>query len=248
MEGRLKFEEAKREMKIDTDSFEVNSSFVEPCYFGVNMAGFTSFEFDTSLGNFEENIRQVFPRVGEALFEKERMKKELAHKGEQVRQRQGARRTESSNVMVVPPIQMQWVGGSSGVRFPGYNDFPGHRNFRGGNRVSPFENKDKGAKTTTLHRVVFPKTQGKVKEIAADPKVDSKFMKEEEGDDLYDDEFVEEDEMISVVSILPDEFADSSRECLDGDYYDPAQGEDFLWVRNEREASSLDQLKRKRRT
>ncbi|MED6166889.1 hypothetical protein PIB30_113750, partial [Stylosanthes scabra] len=78
------------------------------------MTGFTSFEFDTSLGNFEENIRQVFPGVGEslldflmqqklkdrdvslcprcnavfdadaaALFEKERMKKELAHKEEQ---------------------------------------------------------------------------------------------------------------------------------------------------------------------
>ncbi|MED6130260.1 hypothetical protein PIB30_116511, partial [Stylosanthes scabra] len=52
------------------------------------------------------------------------------------------------------------------------------------------------------------------------------MFKEDEGDDLYDDEFVEEDKMISVVSILPAEFADSSRECLDGDYYDPAQGED----------------------
>ncbi|MED6199753.1 hypothetical protein PIB30_078854 [Stylosanthes scabra] len=155
MEGRLKFEETKPEMKIDTDPFEVNSSFVEPYCFGVNMAGFTSFEFNTSLGNFEENIRQVFPGIGEGLldflmqqklkdrdvslcpssFRKERMKKELAHKEEQVRQRQGARRTESSNVMAVPPIQMQWVGGSSGARFPGYNDFPGHRNFRGENRV-----------------------------------------------------------------------------------------------------------------
>ncbi|MED6137616.1 hypothetical protein PIB30_066654 [Stylosanthes scabra] len=140
------------EMKIDPDPFEVNSSFVEPCCFGINMAGFTSFEFDTSLGNFEENIRQVFPGVGEsllyflmqqklkdrdvslcprcnavfdadvaALFEKERMKKELAHKEEQVRQRHGVRRTESSTMMAVPPTQMQWVGGSSVARFPAYN-------------------------------------------------------------------------------------------------------------------------------
>ncbi|MED6148955.1 hypothetical protein PIB30_057829, partial [Stylosanthes scabra] len=134
MEVRLKFEEVKPEMKIDTDPFEVNSSFVEPCCFRVNMAGFTSFEFNTSLGNFEENIRHVFPEVGEALFEKERMKKELAHKEKQVCQRQGTRRTESSNVMAVPPVQMQWVGGSSGARFPGYNDFPSRRSFGGRSR------------------------------------------------------------------------------------------------------------------
>ncbi|MED6186511.1 hypothetical protein PIB30_067386 [Stylosanthes scabra] len=202
----------------------------------------------------KENIRQVFPGVGEglldflmqqklkdrdvslcprcnavfdtdaaALFEKERMKKELAHKEEQVRQRQGARRIESSNVVVVPPIQMQWVRGPSGARFPGYNDFPGHRNFRGGNQgrgrgrgfshrhfrgrarfhsqnakssstadASPSENKDKGAKTSALHRVVFPETQGKGKEIVADPHIDSEAMKEDQGDGLYDDEFVEE--------------------------------------------------------
>ncbi|MED6191141.1 hypothetical protein PIB30_113240, partial [Stylosanthes scabra] len=69
MEGRLKFEDTKPEMKIDADPFEVNSSFVEPCCFGINMTGFTSFEFDTSLGNFEENIQQVFPGVGESLLD-----------------------------------------------------------------------------------------------------------------------------------------------------------------------------------
>ncbi|MED6185962.1 hypothetical protein PIB30_062157 [Stylosanthes scabra] len=269
--GRLKFEEAKPEMKIDTDPFEVNSSFVEPCCFGQKLK-----DRDVSLC---PRCNAVFDADAAALFEKERMKKELAHKEEQVHQRQGARRTESSNVMVVPPIQMQWVGGSSGARFLGYNDFPGHRNFRGGNRgrgrgrgfshrhfrgrvrfhsrnakssstaeASPSENKNKGAKTSALHRVVFPENQGKGKEVAADPKVDSEFMKEDEGDDLYDDEFVEEDEMISVVSILPAEFTDSSRECLDGDYYDPAQGEDFLWFEMKEKLSLLDQLKKKKRT
>ncbi|MED6191506.1 hypothetical protein PIB30_000603 [Stylosanthes scabra] len=89
MEGRLKFEETKADMKIDTEPFEINSSYVEPFCLGIHMAGFTSFKFDTSLGNFEQNIRQVFPGVAAALFEKERMKKELAHKEEQARQRQG---------------------------------------------------------------------------------------------------------------------------------------------------------------
>ncbi|MED6137698.1 hypothetical protein PIB30_067361 [Stylosanthes scabra] len=141
--------------------------------------------------------------------------------------------------MVVPPTQMQWVGGSSAARFPAYDDFLNHRNFRSGGRgrgrgrgfshrhfrgrvhfhsqnaksstraeAGSSENKDKGAKTSALNRVVFP--EGKGKEIVADPKVDSEILKEDEGDDLYDDEFVEEDEMISVVSILPAEFADSS--------------------------------------
>ncbi|MED6159222.1 hypothetical protein PIB30_040338 [Stylosanthes scabra] len=59
MEGRLKFEEAKTEMKVDSDPFEVNSNFVEPCCFEVHMVGFHSFEFDTSLGHFEQNIRQT---------------------------------------------------------------------------------------------------------------------------------------------------------------------------------------------
>ncbi|MED6175540.1 hypothetical protein PIB30_079331 [Stylosanthes scabra] len=140
--------------------------------------------------------------------------------------------------MAVTPIQMRWVGGPFGGRFPGYNDFPACRNLRGRSRgrgggrgfshASPSENKDKGAKTSALHRVVFPETQGKGKEIVVDPKIDSELVKEDQGDDLYDDEFVEEDEMIRMVSSLPAEFADGSRECLDGDYYDPAQGEDFL--------------------
>ncbi|MED6212301.1 hypothetical protein PIB30_082005 [Stylosanthes scabra] len=126
MEGRLKFEEAKPEMKIDADPFEVNSSFVEPCYFGQKLK-----DRDVSLC---PRCNAVFDADVVALSEKERMKKELAHKEEQVRQKQEARRTESSNVMAVPSIQMQWVGGSSGARFPRYNDFSGYQNFRGGNR------------------------------------------------------------------------------------------------------------------
>ncbi|MED6212640.1 hypothetical protein PIB30_085418 [Stylosanthes scabra] len=68
-EGRLKFEESKTEMKVDSDPFEVNSNFVEPCCFEAHMVGFHSFEFDTSLGNFKQNIHQVFPGVGEGLLD-----------------------------------------------------------------------------------------------------------------------------------------------------------------------------------
>ncbi|MED6150465.1 hypothetical protein PIB30_072578 [Stylosanthes scabra] len=104
------------------------------------MVGFHSFEFDTSLGNFEQNIRQVFPGVGEglldflmqqklkdrdvslcpkcnavfdaeaaALFEKERIKKELAHKEEQVRQWNGPRRVDVAGLTSSNPATMQWM-------------------------------------------------------------------------------------------------------------------------------------------
>ncbi|MED6117848.1 hypothetical protein PIB30_113688, partial [Stylosanthes scabra] len=140
-----------------------------------------------------------------------------------------------SVTMTVPPSQMPWVGGPSAARFHAYDEFPSQEFQRRGprSRKRPWFFTS-GAKTSALNRVVFP--EGKGKEAIVDPKTDSEMFKEDEGDDLYDDEFVEEDEMVSVVSILPAEFADGSRECLDGDYYDPAQGEDFLWVRNEREA------------
>ncbi|MED6155967.1 hypothetical protein PIB30_010312 [Stylosanthes scabra] len=46
MEGRLKFEEPKTEMKVDTEPFEVNSSFSEPELFGVNVVGFQFTESD----------------------------------------------------------------------------------------------------------------------------------------------------------------------------------------------------------
>ncbi|MED6163856.1 hypothetical protein PIB30_084073 [Stylosanthes scabra] len=52
---------------------------------------------------------------------------------------------------------------------------------------------DKGAKTSVLNRVVFPESQAKGKEVIADTKNDSEPMKEDQGDDLYDDEFFEED-------------------------------------------------------
>ncbi|MED6147241.1 hypothetical protein PIB30_042267 [Stylosanthes scabra] len=76
----------------------------------------------------------VFDAEVAALFEKERMKMELAHKEEQVRQRHGSCRNESSNLMADPPIQMQWVGESSRTRFPRYNEYPACRNFRGQGR------------------------------------------------------------------------------------------------------------------
>ncbi|MED6142130.1 hypothetical protein PIB30_110512, partial [Stylosanthes scabra] len=72
----------------------------------------------------------VFDADAAALFEKERMKKELAHKEEQI-------------------------------------------------EVKPSENKDKGAKTSALNRVVFP--EGKGKEAVVDPKTDSEMFKEDEG-------------------------------------------------------------------
>ncbi|MED6195602.1 hypothetical protein PIB30_039475 [Stylosanthes scabra] len=69
MEGRLKFNDSKLDMKVDSDLFEVNSSYVEFGFLGVHMVGFHSFEFDTALGNFKTNVRQVVPRVGEGLLD-----------------------------------------------------------------------------------------------------------------------------------------------------------------------------------
>ncbi|MED6174804.1 hypothetical protein PIB30_072418, partial [Stylosanthes scabra] len=129
MEGRLKFEKVKSDMKVDSDPFEVNSNFVEPCCFEINMVGFHSFEFETSLGNFEQNIRQAA-----TLFEKERMKKELSHKEEQVRQRNGPRRVDVTGSTSSNPAVMQWmqeVHGNQDRDFKEYNEYSNRRSFRG---------------------------------------------------------------------------------------------------------------------
>ncbi|RYR53682.1 hypothetical protein Ahy_A06g028892 [Arachis hypogaea] len=116
MEVRLKFDDGKKEMKVDIDPFDADANFVEP-YFGVNMVGM-SYDFDVALDDFESQVRFVYTRAGDglldflvqqkikdcdvslcprcntvfdaeaaAIFEKERMKKELAHREEQTRQR-----------------------------------------------------------------------------------------------------------------------------------------------------------------
>ncbi|RYR13881.1 hypothetical protein Ahy_B04g070646 isoform C [Arachis hypogaea] len=123
MEGRLKFDDGKKEMKVDVDPFEVDASYVEPC-FRVNMVGM-SYDFNLALDDFESQVRSVYPSTWDglldflvqqkikdrdvslcswcnavfdaeaaAIFEKERMKKELAHREEQERQRQPIRRME----------------------------------------------------------------------------------------------------------------------------------------------------------
>ncbi|RYR13878.1 hypothetical protein Ahy_B04g070646 isoform B [Arachis hypogaea] len=51
MEGRLKFDDGKKEMKVDVDPFEVDASYVEPC-FRVNMVGM-SYDFNLALDDFE---------------------------------------------------------------------------------------------------------------------------------------------------------------------------------------------------
>ncbi|RYR47892.1 hypothetical protein Ahy_A07g033877 [Arachis hypogaea] len=120
------FDDGEKDMKVDSDPFDVGANFAEP-FLGINMFGF-SYEFDTVLGNFEDNVRPVYPGVGEGLlefqmqqklkdryvslcsrcnvvfdvdaasiFEKEKMKKALAHKEEQIRQRQPPRRQEGQS-------------------------------------------------------------------------------------------------------------------------------------------------------
>ncbi|RYR41096.1 hypothetical protein Ahy_A08g037494 [Arachis hypogaea] len=126
MEGRLKFDDGKREMKVDVDLFDTDASFVEP-YFGVNMIGM-SYYFNVALDYFESQVRSVYPRAGDglldflvqqkikdrdmflcqrcnavfdaeavAIFKKERMKNELAHREEQACQRQPIRCIESQS-------------------------------------------------------------------------------------------------------------------------------------------------------
>ncbi|XP_016185736.1 uncharacterized protein LOC107627418 [Arachis ipaensis] len=54
MEGRLKFDDGKKEMKVDTDPFDADASFVEPC-FGVNTVGM-SYDFDVAFDDFESQV------------------------------------------------------------------------------------------------------------------------------------------------------------------------------------------------
>ncbi|RYQ90236.1 hypothetical protein Ahy_B09g096443 [Arachis hypogaea] len=67
MEKRLKFDDGKKYMKVDSVPFDAGTNFAEP-FLGVNMVGF-SYEFDTALGDFETNIQAVYPSVGEGLLE-----------------------------------------------------------------------------------------------------------------------------------------------------------------------------------
>ncbi|RYR10616.1 hypothetical protein Ahy_B05g079068 [Arachis hypogaea] len=67
MEGRLKFNDGNKEMKVDSDPFDAGGSFAEP-YFGVNIVSF-SYDFDTTLGDFESNVRAVYPGVSDGLLE-----------------------------------------------------------------------------------------------------------------------------------------------------------------------------------
>ncbi|RYR02685.1 hypothetical protein Ahy_B06g081484 [Arachis hypogaea] len=54
MEGHLKFDEGKKEMKVDSDLFNAEANFVEP-FFGVNMVGM-SYDFNVVLGDFELEV------------------------------------------------------------------------------------------------------------------------------------------------------------------------------------------------
>ncbi|RYR10020.1 hypothetical protein Ahy_B05g078474 [Arachis hypogaea] len=67
MEGHLKFDDEKREMKVDVDPFDTDASFVEP-YFRVNMVGM-SYDFDVALDDFESQVRSVYPREGDDLLD-----------------------------------------------------------------------------------------------------------------------------------------------------------------------------------
>ncbi|RYQ89004.1 hypothetical protein Ahy_B09g095876 [Arachis hypogaea] len=67
MEGRLKFDDGKKEMKVDSDPFDSEANFAEP-YFGVNMVGI-SYDFDMALGNFESDVRSMYPGAGDGLLD-----------------------------------------------------------------------------------------------------------------------------------------------------------------------------------
>ncbi|RYQ91745.1 hypothetical protein Ahy_B09g097753 [Arachis hypogaea] len=117
MEGRLKFDDGRKEIKVNVDPFDAEASFIEPC-FDVNMVGMF-YDFDVALDDFVSQVRSVYPRAGDclldflvqqkikdrnvslcpwcnvvfdaevaAIFKNKKMKKELAHGEEQARQRQ----------------------------------------------------------------------------------------------------------------------------------------------------------------
>ncbi|RYR77514.1 hypothetical protein Ahy_A01g002001 [Arachis hypogaea] len=120
------FDDGKKEMKVDVDPFEIDASCVEPCL-GVNMVGMSyDFDMalddfvsqvrsvyhriGDGLLDFlvQQKIKDrdvslcpwcnaVFDAKAAAIFEKERMKKELAHREEQACQRKLIRRVEGSS-------------------------------------------------------------------------------------------------------------------------------------------------------
>ncbi|MED6221319.1 hypothetical protein PIB30_053261 [Stylosanthes scabra] len=134
--------------------------------------------------------------------------------------------------MAVPLVQMQWVGETPRSRIPEYQEYQARRGFwvrgRGRGRFSGRSRgrgcgrSNAGGNRSQQAQAGSFEIQGKEKEVVSDSKNDIEPMKEDQGDDLYDDEFVEEDDMAGVVSILPADFANNSEAQLDGDFYDPS--------------------------
>ncbi|RYQ82169.1 hypothetical protein Ahy_B10g100778 [Arachis hypogaea] len=283
MEGRLKFDDGKKEIKVDVDPFEADASFVEPC-FGVNMVGM-SYDFDVALDDFQSQVRSVYPRAGDglldflvqqkikdrdvslcprcnvvfdvevaAIFEKERMKKELAHREEQARQRQPIRCIEgqSSKTLqhsIVAPLSRSQAIGVQWIRncqeFQKARGYPrgrgGRRNFN--QNKKPQVEVSKGAMPSVHSRIVFPSdgetclkgipsptNMEKGKAVAQSSGVDKN--KEVDIDEEYFDEG--DDDIIGTISIIPTEYLGEYEGDPD-EYYDMEDEEVFSFIRIEDE-------------
>ncbi|QHN96050.1 uncharacterized protein DS421_18g615050 [Arachis hypogaea] len=291
MEGRFKFDDGKKEMKVDVDPFEVDANYVEPC-FGVNMVGM-SYEFDVVLDDFESQVRSVYPRIGDGLldflvqqkikdrdvslcprcnaifdaeaaviFEKERKKKELAHREEQARQRQPIRRlkgssSKTSQENVSTPLSHSQA--ILGHRAPSQNQYSfyrgrargyprergGRRSFNQNKKLSIETGKElsKGAMPSVHSRIVFP-SDGETypKEIPSRAKMEkgkaiaqsSRIDKNKDVD--VDEEYFDEsdDDMVGTISIIPTKYL-GEYEGDPNEDYDSEDEEAFSFIRIEDE-------------
>ncbi|RYQ98557.1 hypothetical protein Ahy_B07g086297 [Arachis hypogaea] len=229
MEGRLKFDDGKKELKVDSDPFDTEASFVEP-YFTVNMV-VMSYDFNMALGDFESNVCFVYPSVGDGLleflmqqklkdqdvslcprcnavfdaeaaatFDKYRMKKELAHREEQARQKHPIRRVE------------------------GQSSSEPHN---GGIEVL--------LEVGILTSVAVPECIRGVEDVEDDSHPKCLMLTRLRGNTIYEEYFEEgEDEMVSTISIIPTEYL-GEYEGNPVENYDVDDEETFSFIRYEDE-------------
>ncbi|RYQ84385.1 hypothetical protein Ahy_B10g103647 [Arachis hypogaea] len=256
MEGRLKFDDGKKERKVDTDPFKADASFVEPC-FGVNMVGM-SYDFDVALDDFESQVRSVYPRARDGFLDF------LVQQRIKDRDVSLCRRRSQA-------IRVQWIRNCQefqkrdhlyrrnpqlGHRGPPRNQYPyyrgqarGYPRGRGGRRNSnqqkmPQMEVSKGVTPFVHSRIVFPSDgetcskripspmkMKKGKAIAESSGVNKN--KEVDVDEEYFDEG--DDDMVGTISIIPTEYLGEYEGDLNEDY-DSEDEEVFSFIRIEDES------------
>ncbi|RYR76071.1 hypothetical protein Ahy_A01g000663 [Arachis hypogaea] len=198
----------------------------------------------------------VFDAEVASIFEKERMKKELAHREEQARQRQPIRRIEGQSLKtpqpsVTPPLSrsqaigVQWIQNCKEFQKRDHLGYPrgrgGRRNFNQSKK--PQSEVSKGAKPSVHSQIVFPSDgETYTKGIPSPTKMEKgKAIAQSSGVDKGKEVDVKEDyfekgddDMVGTISIIPTKYLGEYEGDPEEDY-DMEDEEAFSFIRIEDE-------------